>query len=83
MIFPHGFSINITFQVQFLVREVLQVVDHRVETDQVSVVDVSGVDVGRPAVLRVELVVEVDPPSVKTNSQNQPGPAGTKERDLR
>ena len=39
-----------------------------------SVVDVPGVDVGSPAVLRVELVVKVDPASVTTNSE---GPTGS------
>ena len=34
-----------------------------------SVVDVARVDLSGPAVLRVELVVKVDPASVTTNSE--------------
>ena len=49
-----------------------------------SVVDLAGVDVCSPPVLRVELVVKVDPaPVTQTNSKEQLGPAGNKENDLK
>ena len=81
---PVLLSIKITFQIEFLISEVLEVVDHGVEADQMSVVDLAGVDVRSPAVLRVELVVKVDPaPVTQTNSEEQLGPAGNKENDLK
>ena len=49
-----------------------------------SVVDVAGVDLSGPAVLRVELVVKVDPASVTTNSERPAGSSGEqRENDLK